>query len=120
MRRREWRDGCWAGVVIFVLLIGAPYAAAQSYIALGVGADSCGRWVADRRARNYDMVIKEGWVTGYLSGYNRWSPRSAPDRDISGGTDAAGLFAWIDNYCAAHPLMPLAGAAESLVFTLRQ
>ena len=39
-------------------------------------------------------------------------------RNLAEGTDADGVFAWIDNYCSAHPLETIYSAAEALVVTL--
>jgi hypothetical protein len=35
-------------------------------------------------------------------------------------SDSAGMFAWIDTYCRAHPLDQLVGAAEQLWFALNK
>jgi hypothetical protein len=37
---------------------------------------------------------------------------------VAEGTDINGVFAWIDTYCAAHPLDPIAKAAIALVVEL--
>jgi len=39
--------------------------------------------------------------------------------DISKGTDIDDITAWIDNYCAQHPLDRFADAASALVIELQ-
>jgi hypothetical protein len=36
------------------------------------------------------------------------------------GVDAKGLFGWIDNYCAGHPLDTVADAAFALISELQR
>ena len=49
------------------------------------------------------------WVLGFLSGMG--STRPVTKLDPLHGTDKEAVWAWIDNYCAAHPLTALADAA---------
>lgn len=71
---------------------------------------SCGAWTKARNDRS-DFVAPqyEMWVLGLVSGMN-W--RGPPAR--SEGPDADALFAWVDQYCTAHPLDLVVTAADKL------
>jgi hypothetical protein len=80
-----------------------------SYMVMGNGTTSCGTWTADRQGdRQYGP---EEWILGYLTALNRVGPGSD---DITRNTDAGGIFAWVDNYCATHPLDDIATATIAL------
>jgi hypothetical protein len=100
-------------------LIVAPLPAAgadeagTTYEISGNGTVSCGAWTEGRKNRTTgDTIGRQAWVVGYLTAVNRWYlPKDrGVARDLAKGTDTDGLFAWIDNYCAVHPLDALAGA----------
>jgi hypothetical protein len=62
-------------------------------------------------------MYREGWVKGFLTGANVWllpNDRNAA-RSLTESTDLDGVFAWIDNYCAAHPLVDLVSATTGLI-----
>jgi hypothetical protein len=106
-------------LVLSILLVGASGASAQLVTVLGFGNKSCGSWTEARRAHNSTADIFEGWVAGYLSGSNSIiasSPALGIDilKEASAQGDAQGLWAWIDNYCQAHPLNSTATAANAL------
>jgi hypothetical protein len=61
--------------------------------------------------------INRGWVIGYLTGFNAYGRGSG---NVSLGTDAEGLFAWITNYCQQYPLKTLENAAEALIIELTE
>ena len=63
-----------------------------------------------------DLATQTAWVQGFISAFNYYGGATAPD--IASGTDANGVFAWIDNYCAAHPLDTIATATIALVSEL--
>ena len=52
------------------------------------------------------------WVVGYLSGVGAVD---VAGYDPLNGMDAEGVFAWIDNYCRAHPLDKIEKAAATFV-----
>lgn len=85
----------------------------RTFETLGAGAQSCGSWTEDRRASN-DLVAvtKLMWVLGYATAYNEFVSQ---DGKATQGTDSAGMAAWIDSYCLAHPLDDLSRAAHALV-----
>ena len=43
------------------------------------------------------------WVRGFISAFNTYR---SPTGNVTAGTDMDGVYAWIDNYCAAHPSTP--------------
>jgi hypothetical protein len=103
----------------FALLVGATSAFAADkgghYMVRGAGASSCGTWTQDRQ-QNFLAYQDSAWVAGFVTAVNSYSFQG---RDIAAGVDANGLDAWIDNYCASHPLATIADAAEALVSELR-
>jgi hypothetical protein len=107
-----------AVAVITAPLAFCSAAQADQFIIKGVGAHSCGRWVLDRQAGDYramGALAKEAWVQGYITAYNEWAFQRP---DVTAGTDSDGVFAWIDNYCASHPLDTVAVAIRRLVISL--
>jgi hypothetical protein len=52
------------------------------------------------------------WIQGFITAYNFDVPGPS---DLTKGTDVDGLQAWMDNYCAQHPLANIADAAIALV-----
>jgi hypothetical protein len=61
----------------------------------------------------------EDWIAGYLSAFN--SLTDDPDTpDFLKSEDWDGLIAWMDNYCAAHPLDKLETAARALAIELAE
>jgi hypothetical protein len=86
-------------------------AKAQTYSAGGIGNSSCGTWTAARLRPNGSEAYSNGqWILGFLSGVG-WTREYDPLNRV----DAPGVFAWIDNYCRAHPLDPIADAGAAFV-----
>lgn len=125
------RVTCMAVVGVTLLAVPLPAAAAADqgliYFNIGAGNDSCGAWTKGREAAGkgievqktqdgIDRVRREQWLQGYITATNVWllpEDRGA-ERHLSEGTDQPGIMAWIDNYCAAHPLEQRALAAKAL------
>ena len=84
---------------------------AAAYTVHGAGNISCGQWTATKGAR-YNA---EGWVQGYISAYDMHVFKG---ENVAKGIDAAGLFGWIDNYCATHQLDDVWWATDLLVHEL--
>jgi hypothetical protein len=84
----------------------------------GTGHESCGTWVADdsnQESRDHDVQ----WLLGYISAYNRFA--LTLDKDVAKGTiDGQGLIAWVDKYCADHPLDQIEPVSNRLIDDLRQ
>jgi len=87
------------------------------YKVLGYGDESCGTWLESRseKGNKYLELAMNGWVLGYLSGFNLQVPGKA---DWTNGVDNNGLFKWIDNYCSQNPLKSLSDAVETLFVQL--
>ena len=89
----------------------SPLAAeAADWLLMGHGTASCGTWIADTTdfaSKNADRA----WVLGFLSGVN-FSDRIGY---IGKGTDAKGIFVWIDRYCKNNPMKTISSAATALV-----
>lgn len=93
---------------------------------LGAGIYSCGAWNKARQdaatsPNDAGSVVVAGlylqWIEGYLTGMQQSVP-GLPQGVRS--TDADGIAAWMDTYCAAHPTENIAHASERLVVTLKQ
>jgi hypothetical protein len=123
-------------VLCLAVGIGMPsLTPAQANMVMGYGTQSCGTWTANRITGTSAMaaaavgpkvsdlittsimqkLLMETWVTGFVSAYNIWESSNG---DILVGKDANGLYAWMDNYCAKHPLDQLAAATNALVIEL--
>ena len=88
---------------------------------------SCGQYVddydKDRRERSapgkvtQSFAVQAGWLTGYLTAYNRWLDNGIVD--IAEGVDNDSMEQWIANWCRAHPLEDMGKATEMLIVELR-
>jgi hypothetical protein len=82
----------------------------------GPGTASCGAWLDTRD--HVSRFDRESWVMGYITAYNRFA--LSADEDVAKGVDAKGMFAWIDSFCANHPLEDVESASFALVLELRR
>ena len=98
--------------------------AGDTAMVTGVGQFSCGHWTQDKPTRStgpyatsYNMpaALNEQWVLGFLSAFNFYGNGSG---NITNGIDNNGVFAWIDKYCAEHPLDTITRAMVALVSEL--
>lgn len=80
---------------------------------MGAGTQSCGFWTRWSKERGMMSNVLFAWVQGFISraSYSRLT-------DLLRGRDADGLQAWVDNYCAAHPLDTIELAAGALELEL--
>jgi hypothetical protein len=107
-----------AATLLFVLLVaGAPAYAGNEYAVLGAGSRPCGDWLRTRSQAAPDSAVLQSWVLGYITSVN--ANVLTVTQDVSAGMTSEGLFAWIDNYCADHPLDSIARAAGGLLDYLR-
>jgi hypothetical protein len=91
-----------------VLLFAASSGSAQAapFMMYGVGAESCGTWLAERKGTNW---YNEGqWVLGWVSAAGNYTGHLRK-------SDSDALAAWVDKYCREHPLDNLTVAAGHLV-----
>jgi hypothetical protein len=125
---------CRTSVVAFaVFMIAVP---AYSGYVLGVGANSCGKWMEARKLRGTPAeTMHTAWVYGYLSaeaalltseargavflGKNRQTLIEKADILNPKYIDANAINAWMDNYCRAHPFETIADALRVLVAGLK-
>jgi hypothetical protein len=82
----------------------------------GVGGQSCGTWIEARKVNN--TFGHGSWLLGYLSALNLWGVIGR--KDALSGTDADGVYAWMDRYCQSHPLETIARGAAELARQLDQ
>jgi hypothetical protein len=109
-------------VLTALLAVGAAEAEVGAYHAIGAGNKSCGSWSAHRHEYNPGGRPTAGtqastedasWVVGFLSGIGFVGEKGD---DPLNGVDADGVWAWIDNYCRAHPIESIARAASAFYF----
>jgi hypothetical protein len=76
---------------------------------------SCGQWTQDRQSNPSLNALDKIWLLGFITGMNSLASMVAPRTALAGSnTEEAGLMAWVNNYCRAHPLDSLTTAAASL------
>jgi len=86
-----------------------------TYSVRGDGGISCATWTQERKDDGYPALMASDWVLGYLTAYDRYASKNG---DLGGGVDNNAVAAWVDTYCAAHPLDNLATAAGHLIDAL--
>lgn len=94
--------------------------AREGPVGRGEGTISCGRWISDRKNHSFPgfEATDVAWLLGFISAFNLYLLKA--DDDVARGTDTAALTAWVDSYCAAHPLDSLESAAASPVMELQK
>jgi len=108
-------------MVLGTVLMAGGYAAqaAEShsqFMVLGAGYASCESWTNDRGVDSASSRFKEQWVLGYVTAMNNWvlpADRGAA-RDLAERDGVEGLFAWMDDYCAANPRVNVGNAVALL------
>jgi hypothetical protein len=85
------------------------------YRVVGYGNTSCGTWMTDRKEKSWLASIDSAWVEGFITAMDTNNPKI---NRATRATDSDGLAAWIDIYCAAHPLDNLSRASEELALAL--
>ena len=98
--------------------------AKDGWIAYGWGTKSCGAWTKVEAHRQpvgaevgSNIAAQTSWIVGFISAFNYYQGATP---DVTEGTDISGVFAWIDNYCATHPLDPINHAVLALIAQLSQ
>src|SRR5262245_16180541 len=96
--------------LLALVLCAGNVQAGETWMVTGVGQFSCGHWLQNKPTRsigpyassyNLPAALDEQWVLGFLSAFNYYGNGSG---DVHHGTDNEGVYAWIDNYCATHPM----------------
>ena len=81
------------------------------------GNDSCANWTENRDGRTSRNQVLEGWLLGFITGYNHYGSGT---RGLKQGGNATALLGWIDQYCEANPLDSLYAAALKLIDELER
>jgi len=98
-------------IALVILLLSSASAIAEKSEdgwVYGPGTASCGKWTKENGSELGYMYM--GWVLGFVTAADIFK-----DLDL---TDAAGMKAFIDNYCRQHPTDPLSRATAHLVVHL--
>jgi hypothetical protein len=88
----------------------SPPAPAANVAILEPTNNSCGSWLAYRRAGNPTLGQIEQWIAGYASGIAIMQSST----DYLRGLDPEAVFGWLDDHCGANPLEPLSDAVMDL------
>lgn len=79
---------------------------------LGIGAgSSCGTWSAIQKDGGIPQFQIRAWTQGYLSSAALRQTGADPLANL----DAPGIFAWLDQYCAAHPTAEFSAALDAFL-----
>jgi len=81
--------------------------------ALGFQKQSCEMWTRVRKVHGAEAAAMEFWALGFVSGSN-WSTK-IEDKDYLKGLDPDAVHAWLDTYCAQHPLARFLDAVWSFM-----
>jgi hypothetical protein len=105
---------CLLAVLGFLPLSGLGMDTRGEYTILGVGNESCSKFVRERQQSigAYPDHRYIYWVTGYLTAVNAQTPNT---NNIAGFTDIYGVMTWLETYCKKTPLTPFAEAVRALV-----
>lgn len=98
----------WPALVVCVMVtLGHT---ANAYMIIGTGTMSCGELGAARRNpySSAQATTNGEWILAFIAG-----EAYQGGADPLAGTDADGVWAWIDNYCATHPLDEQVDAARA-------
>ena len=76
----------------------------------GTGTLSCGSWTAARRLNRAQAHLDQQWIEGFLTGVG-WANSGGGFQPLTTVPDREAISAWVDNYCATHPVVPIATAA---------
>ena len=82
---------------------------AQDVFVIGLGSNSCGKWLEAKTSPNARFAYRS-WVLGFLTGVN-WHTTgrqaTVPDPEAA--------VAFVDRYCESNPLQVISLAAAALV-----
>jgi hypothetical protein len=91
----------------------------------GYGMVSCGQWLKDTKDKPIVAAAGTQWLLGYVTALTRLGaaygiPGKAGPIPPLARSDADAMTAWVDNYCAEHPLEQFEEAALWLSIELRK
>ncbi len=105
-------------LTIATLATSAMAEGTQYVTVLGVGNRTCGEWLQARQPPGLFADVYEGWIAGFLTASDNYILHEMNVDIFATGTDAPGLWAWMDNHCGQHPLNTVATAADALAAEL--
>ena len=97
-----------------LLLVCVASSAQEPWAGYGVGAQSCGKYIEQRRTPNkyYDDLVSM-WFFGFISAYNYYGAAPQVKRSVEQET----VLAFLDKHCRESPLASVASGALELVKT---
>jgi hypothetical protein len=95
--------------IFLIIALAARAGAAEEWFVLSSGMKSCGSFVKDA-PQGKEIFLS--WAVGFISGANSRSTGNA--RLIGDHWDRESVLLWLENYCAANPLVQYAKAVEEL------
>jgi putative peptidoglycan binding protein len=112
---RLWSLGLVCGAVLFAAPVNAASVSGE-YAIKDVGLATCKVYSTERTKTSKSYFRLVGWVTGYLSAYNRYAKDTA---DIAPWQSTDLLAALIGNYCKANPETRIVAATNRLIAALQ-
>ena len=110
--------------ILFALIAGLAISAAAvaadksgRYTTFGAGNNTCESWLKERGKGEPRAWQLQQWLLGYVSAYNNWVHKG---QSVTDGTDAKGMFTWVDKNCADRPRDMLATVVEELILDLKK
>ncbi len=85
---------------------------AGSFVAYGLGNQSCGEWTRSRARNDADTVRMTAWTLGYIRAYNMYLYRGL---NVAGDLDAGDIHVAIDKHCNARPFDSLPFAINAVI-----
>ena len=101
--------------VAIAILFSIPIAHAGStdgerFVSYDRAQDSCGQFVQARRFNQQEDLVYSIWLAGYITAYNKLTPDTTDllnTQNPNSPTPMAGPMAWLERYCADHPMSAL-------------
>jgi len=89
-----------------------------NFVIRGAGGYPCGQWVHDHESSGRDArklaQIDEAWLSGFLTGYNKWGGGGREDV-LDNSEDISEATSWVTNYCETHSSDSIQTAASALI-----
>jgi hypothetical protein len=104
----------FALAMLFLVAPGICFASDSkgNFMVKGAGIQSCGRYVAEMKARSPTFFLFRSWLNGYLTAYDQFT---ADTYDIVPGASIDALSAELDAYCKRMPNQPFNDAALGII-----
>ena len=80
-----------------------------------VGMRSCAEFLQDLQADSWQRIVNRGWLGGYITAYNYFTPNTY---QILGNSGLLGAELWAKNFCEKNPLKDMADVGERLMVEL--